>query len=163
MLGPREAWHGEGEVLSSGCSSALGFLELPPTSSMALRMLLASVMFTSLFTVGHEISVQVTGAQISHWLRWQPSKKRENWRLSSFLLLNLSSRTLLLNVQYRLLEIKYQNEKVVVIIPAPLFFFMIQGIWTWKISVCWMENRKGNGIVMVLFETLPKLKCWSLV
>lgn len=51
----------KGEVVTLGCPSALQFLEIDSTSRMALRMVLASVVLTLHFTVGHNISVQVTG------------------------------------------------------------------------------------------------------
>lgn len=47
--------------MTSGCSLALQFLEIVGTSRMALRMVLASVVFTLHFSVGHNISGQVTG------------------------------------------------------------------------------------------------------
>ena len=51
----------KGEVVTLGCSSALQFLEIVSTSNMVLRMVLASAVFTLHFTVGHNISAQVTG------------------------------------------------------------------------------------------------------
>lgn len=47
--------------MSLGCSSVLQFLEIISTSWMDLELVLDSVVFTLHFTLGHHVSVQVTG------------------------------------------------------------------------------------------------------
>lgn len=47
--------------MTLGCSSVLQFLETVSASGVDLELVLDSVVFTLHFTVGHNISVQVTG------------------------------------------------------------------------------------------------------